>query len=93
MTPRRYRIAKALLTGKLWREDVDRIAGASNGPEEISKLRGELGGGMAAIPCQRMKRTDRDGKACRPGLYSVAPDYRAKLAALVALHEGGAVNG
>jgi phage regulator Rha-like protein len=64
--PRQTRITRALLRGGwIWREDVDRIAGASNGPETIRQLRDK---GLV-IECQRVERTDRDGVKCRPGRY------------------------
>ncbi len=48
------------------REDVDDIAGCSNSPELIAELRRR---GLD-VPCERIKFIDRDGKTCRPGVYS-----------------------
>lgn len=45
MKPRQSRVAHALLNAPAWiaREAIDRIAGASNGPEVICQLRNRLG--------------------------------------------------
>ena len=65
---RKIRLVRGLLTGPKTREQVDRIAGASNGPEIIRQLRA-LG---LRIDCRMMPSTDRDGLPCRYGLYSLA---------------------
>lgn len=68
LTPRQHRVCKALAQlGKLWREDVDSIAGASNGPEIMRQLRVK---GLD-WSCERVLKIDRDGKPCEPGLYSI----------------------
>lgn len=64
--PRHLRVIPALMTRPRRREDVDDVAGCSNGPDLISDLRG-MG---LEIPCERIKFLDRDGKVCRPGVYS-----------------------
>lgn len=58
------------------REEVDRIAGASNGPQVISELRTNIG---LDIPCERIERTDRDGRPCRPGRYFLTERDRQKI--------------
>ncbi len=60
--PRELRVIQALLVRPRRREDVDAIAGASNGPDLISNLRD-------LFP----KSDDRngDGRSCRPGVYSL----------------------
>lgn len=71
VTPRQARVILALLQqpAGIFREDIDRIAGASNGPEIISQLRHEWG---IEIETERVERTDRDGRACKPGKYRLA---------------------
>lgn len=73
--PRHLRAIQALTAGPVMREQLDRIAGASNGPELVSELR-RLG---LCVPCERVKRRDRDGRPCRPGRYSLSPADREKL--------------
>lgn len=71
--PRHLRIIPALMTRPRRREDVDAIAGCSNGPDLIAALRC-LG---LDVPCERIKFIDRDGCVCRPGVYSfTAKDRR-----------------
>lgn len=71
---RKIRLVRGLLTGPKTREQVDRIAGASNGPEIIRQLRA-LG---LRIDCRMMPSTDRDGLPCRYGLYSLASMAQAE---------------
>lgn len=78
LTPRQTRVCEALAKrGKLWREEVDSIAGASNGPEIMRQLK-EKG---LIWQCDQFEKKDRDGKACRPGLYSIADKGRETLQA------------
>lgn len=68
LCPRQLRVARTLfLAGErwTWREDIDRIAGASNGTAIISALRRK----GVKIDMQKVKRIDRDGKPCNPGRY------------------------
>lgn len=68
MCPRQLRVAHALLVAGeswTWREDIDRIAGASNGPAVIQALRRK----GIEIDIWTAERTDRDGKSCKPGQY------------------------
>jgi hypothetical protein len=69
-TPRQSRVLEALLQTDSWipRESVDRIAGASNGPQIILELRRKVTG-HDGIEMQKAEATDRDGKACKPGRY------------------------
>lgn len=80
MTPRQSRVAHALLNAPDWiaREAIDRIAGASNGPEVIRQLRHRLG--YDAIEMERTNTIDRDGLPTQPGRYRLTPEGRAKLA-------------
>lgn len=66
LTDRQQRTLEALLRqDEIWREDIDRIAGASNGPMVIQQLR-RMG---LDIACRLVTCTDRDGNPCRPGKY------------------------
>lgn len=64
--PRHLRVIAALLRRSLPREQVDREAGCSNGPELIAELRRR---GLE-VPCVRIEAVDRDGFPCRPGVYN-----------------------
>ena len=64
--PRHLRVIPALMARPRRREDVDDIAGCSNSPELIAELRRR---GLD-VPCERIHFIDRDGYACRPGVYS-----------------------
>jgi hypothetical protein len=75
VTERQGRAVAALLRGAVMREGVDKIAGCSNGPALIKELRG-LG---LVLPCERVRATDRDGKPCRPGRYSLTDEDRETL--------------
>lgn len=81
LTPRQSRVLDALFVAYagVFREDVDRIAGASNGPEIISQLRHQWGVG---IDTERVERTDRDGKPCKPGKYLLTPQGRERASQL-----------
>lgn len=73
--PRHLRAIDALLRRPIPREALDRIAGASNSPELIAELRRR---GLE-VPCERISFTDRDGKECRPGVYSLTKADRRKI--------------
>lgn len=76
LTPRQFRVCQALMERlKLWREEVDCIAGASNGPEIMRQLKAK---GLE-WKCERVPKIDRDGKPCEPGLYSIDDAGRATL--------------
>lgn len=78
-TPRQTRVLKALLEAHGWisRETVDRIAGASNGPQVILELRAKLTG-RDGIEMQQVDSTDRDGRTCKPGQYRLTPAGRQR---------------
>jgi hypothetical protein len=63
--PKHLRVIAALLTRPCPREQIDRTAGVSNGPDVVFRLRGR---GLA-IPCERVKRQDLDGEWTHPGIY------------------------
>ena len=55
--PRHMRVIHAVLGRPRRREDIDSIAGCSNGPELIAELRRR---GLE-VPCDRIKSIDHDG--------------------------------
>lgn len=69
MTARQKRLVAALLSNSDWisREAIDRLTGASNGPEVIRQLR-QLWG-KEAIETKFFPRIDRDGLPVRAGHY------------------------
>ena len=73
---RHLRVLAVLLVRRLFREELDKIAGCSNGPELVAELR-RCG---LEVPCHRVTRLDKDGKPCRPGVYSLTDDDRLKIA-------------
>lgn len=66
LSPREKRAAIALLNTPIMRENLDAIAGCSNGPELVAGLRRK---GLS-VPCDRVERFDKDGNTCYPGQYS-----------------------
>ena len=84
--PRHLRVIPALLARPRRREDVDDIAGCSNGPDLIAALR-DLG---LEVPCERIKFLDRDGNPCRPGIYSFTEKDRRQIWAWQARMKKGA---
>ncbi len=73
--PRHLRVIYSLEIRPRKREEVDRIAGASNSPELIAELRRR---GLH-IPCHRAPAIDRDGFPIKYGVYSLTDDDRRKL--------------
>ena len=63
--PRHLRVIMALLISPRPREAIDRIAGASNGPELMAELRRR---GLEA-PCSKTPCIDRDGFEVKRGIY------------------------
>src|SRR5574337_625413 len=74
--PRHLRVIAALLTRARPREEIDRIAGAANGPDLVADLR-ERG---LSIPCARTPCYDRDGFEVKRGIYWLNDTDRRKLA-------------
>lgn len=58
------------------REEIDSRAGCSNAPELVAELRRR---GLD-VPCERVPALDRDGRACRPGVYHLTEADRRKVA-------------
>jgi hypothetical protein len=77
--PRQKRVLAAALNGPIMRENVDTIAGCSNGPDLISGLRAK---GLE-FPCEKVERFDKDGNSCWPGRYSLTPEDRSLAHALL----------
>jgi hypothetical protein len=76
-TARQHRTLSALKSGRwIWREDIDRIAGASNGPEIIAQLRHTH---LIDIDMKRVKVKDRDGLEASPGRYRLTDKGRETL--------------
>jgi hypothetical protein len=75
--PRHLRVIQALLTRPITREQLDRLAGCSNGPELVAELRRR---GLE-LPCTRTRKQDRDLFDCWPGVYHLTQADRCKLAA------------
>lgn len=73
---RHLRVLHALLTRSRRREEIDRIAGCSNGPELIAELRRR---GLD-VPCAMVCAIDRDGNLVYPGVYALTAADRRKLA-------------
>ncbi|MCK2097117.1 hypothetical protein [Thauera aromatica] len=73
--PRDQRVLAFLLQRPAKREEVDRVAGASNGPDLIAGLRRR---GLE-LPCERIDAVDRDGRPCRPGVYHMTAADRRKV--------------
>ena len=73
--PRHLRVIQAVTVRPVPREELDRVAGCSNGPALVADLR-DLGLDM---PCTRTKKLDRDLFACWPGVYHLTERDRRKL--------------
>lgn len=78
--PRHLRAIAALLRRPMPRESLDHVVGCSNAPELMAELRRR---GLEA-PCERITFIDRDGCACRPGVYSLTIADRRMLYAWMA---------
>jgi hypothetical protein len=66
-TPRQKRAVEALANGPLMREELDRRAGVSNGPNLVAQLHRK----GISVECELVNHVDRDGRPCRPGRYSL----------------------
>jgi hypothetical protein len=74
--PRHLRAIHALLRRPMPREQLDREAGASNGPALVAELRGR---GLD-LPCARVPCLDRDGREVRRGIYHLTRRDRICIA-------------
>lgn len=84
--PRHLRVIHAGLIRSRKREEIDRIAGASNGPELIAELRRR---GLR-IPCHRVPGIDRDGHPIKFGVYEFDNDDRRAVNAWLRNRKGDA---
>lgn len=83
--PREFRFLQTILNRHLTREEVDAVAGASNGPEIVNQLRSR---GLE-LPCFRLGTLDRDGAWVYRGLYALTPKDRRQVAESLRLGKGG----
>jgi hypothetical protein len=88
--PRHLRVIFALLRRPRSREELDSIAGCANGPELVAELRRRGLSGDEHLPCERIRFIDRDGKVCRPGVYSFTSHGRRLIYAWLAKRKGAA---
>lgn len=86
--PRHLRVIHAALRRSLPREQVDREAGCSNGPQLISDIR-DLG---LDFPCVKINAIDRDGKPCKPGVYHLTDADRRKINRWLASRQKGGID-
>lgn len=87
LSPRQARVLSALLQGPQTREQIDRAAGASNGPDVVLKLRRRVG---LVIPVTFSQVRDRDGRPVERGTYALTgPDHDKAEAFLLALATAG----
>jgi hypothetical protein len=73
--PRHLRVIHHLMIRPRKREEIDRIAGASNGPELMAELRRR---GLRA-ECRRTPGIDRDGDPVKFGVYAFDDDDRRAI--------------
>lgn len=87
--PRHLRVIQALMTRPLPREQLDAVAGASNGPELVAELRRR---GLE-LECTRIKKKDRDLFDCFPGVYYfTTTDRRRVIQWISKRNSGGTTN-
>ncbi|WP_414041392.1 hypothetical protein ACJU26_04805 [Acidithiobacillus sp. M4-SHS-6] len=83
---RERRALQALLRRHITREELDAVAGASNGPELTNRLR-ERG---LELPCYRLGTFDRDGLWVWRGLYALTQKDRVQVSRALAVKGGPA---
>ena len=71
--PRYLRALQALITRPVPREELDRVAGCSNGPALIAELRALGLPAPECLPCHRVPCFDRDGLEVKRGVYTLTP--------------------
>lgn len=88
LSPRQSRVVDALRPGH-WvnRESMDRIAGSSNSPDIIYRLRHKLGND--AVEMKLIDGIDRDGKPCKTGCYRLTAAGRERLLSQAANDDNG----
>jgi hypothetical protein len=82
LAPRAIRVLKALCKGPVFREQVDRLAGCSNGPGLIYQLRKRYG---LEIPCRRERGLGRDWLFVSRGRYRLSDKDRMLVPKLLDL--------
>ena len=75
--PRHLRVIQSLMIRPRKREEIDRIAGASNSPELIAELRRR---GLR-VRCQLTPGIDYDGRPIKFGVYELDDDDRRAIVA------------
>lgn len=81
--PRHLRVLHSLMTRPRKREEIDHIAGASNGPDLVAELRRR---GLRAT-CHRTPGIDRDGHPVRFGVYALDDADRRAINAWLRLRD------
>jgi len=71
--PRHLRVITVLMRRPLHRQELDSVAGCSNGPGLVLALRNLGLDKDKHLTCTRVPFIDRDGKPCRPGVYDLTP--------------------
>jgi len=86
---REKRAIYALLQSDQWisRESIDRIAGASNGPQVIKNIRLKITG-HDGIKMVQFQAIDRDGRLCRPGYYQLTLQGRERAMNYLEMNNG-----
>lgn len=75
LTQRQRRALVALLERPRSREELDRIAGTSNSPDLVSRLRRR----GILILCEHVSHTDRDGVKGWHGVYKLPASERERI--------------
>lgn len=88
LTIRQQHIIPALLTRSRTREQIDAISRASNGPDEVLRLRA-LG---LEVPCVRVPCFDRDGHEVQRGVYSLTAADRRQINRWLTKRQTGAID-
>lgn len=79
-TNRQRRALAALLNcTALKREELDRVAGASNGPDIVMQLRANGLPKDTCLRCERVKVLDRDGIEALAGIYWLTEEGRRRV--------------
>ena len=91
--PRHLRVITVLMRRPLHRQELDAVAGCSNGPDLVMALR-DLGLDKDThLTCTRVDFIDRDGKPCRPGVYALTTHGKRLIWAWHARMQKGGANG
>ena len=77
--PRQLRTLDILLNCEVSREQLDRVAGASNSPETVRQLRALGLPKGTCLLCEMRRSVDRDGRDVRHGVYSLTAEGRRRV--------------